>query len=443
MTTGDWLALPSTIGMSLFFLDDLFVDAIALSQNIGPELLDSNKLQNLRECPQKNVGIIVANWHEAEIIARMVQGNLQRIDYKKYFIFLGVYPNDLDTLHAAEELSQKYPQVISVINSRPGPTSKGQLLNEMLVRIIQMEQKWDFEFDLFLMQDSEDILHPLSLQLINYHAQNADFLQIPVFSFDLPFHQLVGSTYVDEFSETHTKDLLVRQRLGAPIPSAGVGTALSRKLVLSLLARQGVVFNENVQTEDYLLGLQARELGFRSRFICSYRLVDQKRDFVATREYFPKTIYSSVRQRGRWILGIALQCPRYLGKSIGWSDWYFRWRDRRGPVNGLILLASVFLLLWLILEPNEFSESLKMWMLLNMIGAAWRLAFKMRAVTLVHNPQAAAFSLIRWPLHCFLGIAAGVRALYLYSKKEFFGREIVWAKTQHELPQDFGKAISP
>ena len=109
------------------------------------------------------------------------------------------------------------------------------MLNELVRGVIKYEEQLKYDFDVFLMHDSEDILHPNSLTIINSEINRADFLQTPIFSFDRPVKQWVGGTYIEEFAEIHTKDLFVREALGAPVPSAGVGTALQRRLMLTLL----------------------------------------------------------------------------------------------------------------------------------------------------------------------------------------------------------------
>ncbi len=121
------------------------------------------------------------------------------------------------------------------------------------------------------MQDSEDVLHRHSLTLMNHFSSQADFIQIPVFSFDVPKRSLVGGVYIDEFSESHTKDLLVRQNLGAAIPSAGVGTLLSRQLMVSMMLKQeGQFLKEDTLTEELSLGNYGQSHGFpESVFMCA------------------------------------------------------------------------------------------------------------------------------------------------------------------------------
>ena len=149
-------------------------------------------------------------------------------------------------------LERRYGNVHAVVNTKDGPTSKGQILNHVIGQVLLKEKELDLKFDAFLMQDAEDIMHEKVLQLLNLKLDRFDFIQVPIFSLDVNSKQLVAGTYMDEFAEKHTKDILVREFFGAAIPSAGVGTGLSRQLVLALREREGeLVFNEKSLAEDY------------------------------------------------------------------------------------------------------------------------------------------------------------------------------------------------
>jgi adsorption protein B len=181
---------------------------------------------------------------------------------------------------------------------------------------------------------------------VNGELNQYDFVQIPVFSLPVSCFSLVAGIYIDEFAESHTKSVLVRNRLGAPIPSAGVGTAVSRKLVQECMKRQeGDLLNTKSLTEDYELGLSTESLGVKSKFSCYfYMKPDLKREYIATREYFPKSFKTSVRQKSRWTLGIAFQGFENLGWSGSPIHRYFLFRDRKGPFcNALVMLSATLL----------------------------------------------------------------------------------------------------
>lgn len=293
------LAIVTVLGALVFTLDDLFIDLQAFMRGLKPQRVTVDYIAKIKRNPEKQIAILIANWKEAEIITPMIRGNLRGLEYDNYVFFLGVYPNDNATVIAAQNLQAAYPNKIQVvINSHEGPTSKGQMLNEVARQIFSFEKKLGKTFDLFLMQDSEDVLHPHSLSLLNEVSQHSDFVQIPVFSFDVPRSSLVGGVYIDEFAESHTKDLLVREAMGAAVPSAGVGTLLSRQLMLGLMqAQEGYFLKEDTLTEDYHLGMMTKKLGFKSKFACvEYEKEDGKKEFIATREYFPDVMSASMRQ---------------------------------------------------------------------------------------------------------------------------------------------------
>lgn len=453
------LALILFLGLAAgLALDDLFIDLLALVMRLKPRELTQQELSRLRRLLQKNIAVVVANWHEEDVLERMLRGNLSRLEYARVWFFVGVYPNDPGTLEAARRVARQDSRVIVVENPLPGPTTKGQMLNVIFRRAFEIEDRIGHSFEIFLMHDSEDVLHPQSLLLINSETDNADFVQIPVFSFARRAGQFVASTYIDEFSELHTKDLLVRDALQAGVPSAGVGTAISRKLVRTIMARQsGQVLVEGSLTEDYILGLTASEMGFRTRFVSRFISIRdrngkvRRRDFVATREYFPSDWGRAVRQKGRWVHGIVLQGSRMLPMRGSIARRYFLVRDRKGPIATLIgVLGLVFLASNLFAReffPDFYQQDL---MVLyssptilalfgfNLFAGIIRAVQRMLAVRLTQDWSSAALSVLRIPIGTCLNFCAVVRAVRqdrLAMKK---GEAPKWTKTVHELPADFG-----
>src|SRR5438445_767552 len=64
------------------------------------------------------------------------------------------------------------------------------------------------------------------------------------------------------------------------------------------------------------------------------------RGVVASRGHFPSTLGSAVRQKARWLGGIALAGWDRLGWSGGIGERWMRMRDRRGPLAAVLLLAA-------------------------------------------------------------------------------------------------------
>ena len=64
-------------------------------------------------------------------------------------------------------------------------------------------------------------------------------VQIPVLPLEVAFKEWTHWVYADEFAETHTKNIFVRQSINAHIPSAGVGTGFSRQALAALGIENG------------------------------------------------------------------------------------------------------------------------------------------------------------------------------------------------------------
>ena len=123
--------------------------------------------------------VFVANWQEEDVLGKMVEGNLARIRIPQVSLYLGVYPNDTGTLRVAKQLEAKYPERVKVILNRlPGPTSKGQMLNEMFAQVFST----DDAPELVVLHDSEDVIDARSFAVYAAYAQENDFIQAPVFS---------------------------------------------------------------------------------------------------------------------------------------------------------------------------------------------------------------------------------------------------------------------
>lgn len=389
---------------------------------------------------------MVANWHEEDVLEQMVEGNNKGIQYGSHHFFLGVYPNDLITRKIATDLSTRFENVHVIVNSKSGPTSKGQMINEIIVGIKAVEEQKELHFDLFIIHDSEDIIHPLSMKLFNMESQNLDFMQIPIFSLNRERFQLVAGTYMDEFSETHTKELMVRNAYGASIPSAGVGTCVSRKLVDFIIEQNaGSFLHPDSLTEDYILGLQSHYGGYRCGFVCS-QVTDGvfKGDFIATREYFPSGFIQSVKQKTRWTIGIVFQGYKKIGWHSSLLENYFLVRDRRGPLNSIISVSAAVAFIFILIDPSVMSELLQTNFIylfyFNSVGLLIRCIQRIRFVGFVYGSYPVLFILIRWPISILINALASLRALYQYSMSQLGIKKLTWSKTQHSLPKKFGKA---
>ncbi len=456
----DYLALACIPPLAILFLvlavDDFIIDSVAWLMGLKPQAVHPRELVAMRLIPEKRFAVMIAAWKESDVIQQMVRGNLQAVDYDQYVFFIGIYPNDRETATEVQILAHKFPGRLHIIeNALPGPTCKGQMLNEVVRGIFKHERQTGLPFDALLIHDAEDVMHPQSLRLLNRELNSADFVQIPVFSQSVKGQSLIAGTYMDEFAESHTKDLLVREHLGASVPSAGVGTAISRELVLAATTnKNGRLFNESSLTEDYELGMSAGELGFRGHFAC-YHLGDESNpDFIATREHFPRTLWQSIRQKTRWTVGIAFQGTENIGWKGTLIQRLFLYRDRKGPISNLAGGAGILLLAYTAVRSASgvpgpllhnpfglqglpiFFEAL---LFINLLLMSNRLLQRAICSTRVYGLASAPWSLLRVPVSNLVNAISALRATALYLTHLLTGKPLSWAKTHHELPKDFGR----
>jgi bacteriophage N4 adsorption protein B len=422
-------------------LDDAFIDllAVGIVRLRLPGLVD-------RAHAIPKTAVFVANWHEEHVLGKMVEGNLARIQAPEVSFFLGVYPNDTATVRVAKELEAKHPDRVRVIiNTLPGPTSKGQMLNEMFSQVFDSDDCPDMA----VLHDSEDVIDPRTFQIYAAYAREYDYVQVPVFSLNRGKGAHVASTYMDEFAERHTREMIVRDAVGACIPSAGVGTCMTKKLLKHFLRTRGQVLMSGTVTEDYILGVEVKREGFKCAFAAVSANADEGLDFVATREFFPKTLAASIKQKARWVYGINFEAMCRLGWKGGPWDFYFFVRDRKGLFTNFLPPLSLLLLGLFVLGYLDLSEMppslepvfvLSMWA--NLIALIVRYIVRVTACRKVYGMFDWFGVAVRWPVALYINMVAVFRAWKAYlGESEFATKPIVWSKTVHELPDDFAGAV--
>ena len=391
------------------------------------------------------VGVFVANWGEEDVLERMVEGNLARIAMSTVSLYLGVYPNDTGTRDVAMALAKKHPERVRVIvNTLPGPTSKGQMLNEMFRQVYSAPEPPD----LAVLHDSEDVIDPRTFEVYAAYAADHDFIQVPVFSLNSAHRSLVAATYMDEFAERHTREMIVRNALGATIPSAGVGTCMTRRLVQHFVRVRDNVLMTGCVTEDYILGVEAKRAGFKAAFAAISANERNGLDYVATREFFPRSLAASIKQKTRWVYGINFEATRKLGWAGDVWDRYFFLRDRKGAVTNFLPPVSLFLLMMFLFggaDPSatlpEVRDLLSFSVSVNMGFLLLRYIVRVGACHRVYGIWDPLGIALRWPVALYVNMAAVWRAWKTYlGESEFGTRPIVWSKTVHEIPEDFMSA---
>jgi adsorption protein B len=431
--------IPLALWILVSGLDDLFVTAVwALSRKPqGPWPTAAE----LAAAPKRKIAILVPLWREHDVIARMLEHNTSVIRYENYEIFCGVYANDQRTRIAVEAVAARNPRVHLAVCPRPGPTSKADCLNCLYQAIQDWEEDTGTRFEIVVTHDAEDLIHPESLSTIDHYSQQYDMVQIPVLPLPTPVRNLVHGLYCDEFAEYQTKDIPVRQRLGGFVPSNGVGTGFTRE-VLDRIAqtRGGMVFEPECLTEDYENGWAVHALGRPQLFVQPGRIAGV---LTATREYFPRTIAAAIRQRTRWVTGIALQGWERHGWRGGLGPCYWFWRDRKGVVGSLIapLANLVFLYLvtsWALRFHDGMLVHLPGWASLlcetTVLISGIQILARTICTSRFYGLGFALLSPVRVLLGNFLNCAATVLALSGFLRAKLRRTRLAWGKTDHQYP---------
>ena len=447
--------LAIAVLFAIFRIDDLIFDAmywISRSRRRSKaRRFTPITVEELRKRPQQRIAIFVPCWHESEVIDRMIDYAMSAIEYENFDIFVGVYPNDLETREKAETAAAKYPNVHAVVNDAPGPTTKAQNLNCIYREMCRVEG--ERRVDMVVLHDVEDVIHPLSMLLYNAMIPKVQMAQIPVFPLERPWYKFVAWTYADEFSKNHCKDMLLRERLGAFVPSAGVGTAFARAALEQIAESKHDLFPEGALTEDYQFALRLHEFGLRTTFALQRLSPQRKRSaataaaYIATREYFPDTAAAAIRQKSRWVAGICLQSWQRIGWRGDAATLYLLYRDRRGLVAniggffGYVLLVSALAMwLWHWFDPRIFVPTLPntpaVWLLLEFVLLSTLLELVQGAsfTAWIYGPVQGVLSIARAPVAAYINGMATIRALQTFTASLVGGKPMTWSKTAHVFP---------
>ena len=423
-------------------LDDLVVDLAWAWTWIKSALRPAASMfppgpRQLENAPLQRIAIFVPLWREHEVIGRMLEHNLAAIRYPDYHILAGCYPNDVETQEAVQAVAARFPQVHLALCPHPGPTSKADCLNWIYQHLLLLEETSGQRFDVVVIHDAEDLIHPEELRWINYYAARYDFVQTPVLALATPLYQLTHGVYCDEFAETHTRDMTVRAALRTFVPSSGVGTGYRRDALSRLAhASSNRLFDPEALTEDYENGLRLFRLGCSQAFVPISRVASGGRDFVATRELFPAGWNAALRQRTRWVTGIGLQGWQRFGWSGSLREVYWLWRDRKGLLaNPLSLAANLVFIyglataLWTRVSPGQARLAAA-----TLALQILRLGVRMLCVGRIYGIWFAWGVPFRAVYANALNTAATVRAVARYTYARARGQPLQWLKTEHAYP---------
>lgn len=443
------LALFAAVGFLLFALDDLAVDLIFLSRSAWRSMTIYSRHPRAfadRIAPPRNRGwmaVFVPAWDEALVIAPMLRHAIEAFGDCDYRLFVGHYRNDPATAAAIAGVGSD--RIVPVMVDVDGPTTKADCLNRLYHALERHEQASGGPAKAVILHDAEDVVHPRELPVFDLLIERAGMVQLPVAPMINPASRWVAGHYADEFAEAHGKELVVREAVGAAIPLAGVGCAIERGALLRLACRHdGRPFAGDSMTEDYEMGLRLGAIGVRTLFV-RIPVAPGEPAVVATRGHFPDTLGAAVRQKARWIGGIAFSGWDRLGWRGRLGERWMRMRDRRGPLAAMLLLAGyASALIYLQLSfasalgapaAMPVSPLLSSLLLVNACLLVWRLGMRAWFTGTTYGWREGLRAIPRTIVANLIMILAVKRALLLHSD----GGPRSWDKTRHIFPMELGQ----
>ncbi|ALG60629.1 MULTISPECIES: glycosyl transferase family protein [Citromicrobium] len=448
LTPVDWLVLLQhelLLFASLFFLlgtlDELAIDALYLAGRVRGRIrtprIDRSAVEG-RAIAGPAAAIIPA-WHEDDVIGATMRHLLDAWPQAQLRLYVGCYANDPATIGAATRAARGQSRVRIVVHSARGPTTKADCMNRLYRAIEEDERREGMRFRMVVIHDAEDMVDPAALSLLDAGLAKAELLQLPVLPMRQRRSRWVSGHYIDEFAEAHAKAMVVRDWLRAGFPSAGVGCAVSRERLALLDVQSGCSgpFDASSLTEDYELGLKIAEAGGATKFV---RVRGEDGRLIATRAFFPRTLETAVRQKTRWVCGIALQGWDRMGWSGRPLDGWMRVRDRRGPLSALVLFVA-YLLVFLtgglaiahqlgLARAPVVTPATKALLIANAASLGWRAACRALFTAREYGPREGMRAVLRIPLSNIIAIMAARRAVaqYVFSLR---GGTLRWDKTEH------------
>lgn len=440
------LILFSAVGFVIGGIDELLIDVIWIGRQIWRQRMVYTHharatSRTLVDAEQPGrFAIFVPAWDEAGVIGPMLRSSIARYRGADYVIFVGCYPNDPATI--AEVRSVQSDHIRLILCPDDGPTTKADCLNALWHALQADQLRNHMRYKAVVLHDAEDLVSPDELRIFDRLIEKNSLIQLPVVPLVDPASRWISGHYCDEFAEAHGKTLVVRECLGAGVPAAGVGCAI-RCEALELLAsiHRGDPFDVDSLTEDYELGLRLHALGERTIFV---RLPHYGGGgTAATQAHFPATLETAVRQKTRWITGIALAGWDRLGWSGSLSEYWMRLRDRRA-VLAAIILASAYLAMAIALglmilgwtmgiEPEFVGDATQSLIMINVVLLFWRLAMRVYFVTRLYGRGEGLRSVPRMIIGNVIAIMAARRAVWHYWRSAHDQRP-AWDKTAHKFP---------
>ena len=440
------LLLFSAVWLMIGALDDLCIDLIWIGRWLYRRAVYYRSRPPMRtydlpvSARSGMLAVFIPAWGEAAVIGAMLAHctKMWASSTCDYRIYVGCYPNDNASVASVMAAARRSPNIRLVLVAHSGPSTKADCLNRLWRALLADEVAGGAKAKAIILHDSEDAVHADELDIFDRLVGKGGAVQLPVIPVRTPRSRWISAHYCDEFAEAHAKTMVVREALRAPLPLAGVACAIERNL-LGRIALQagGKPFDEGSLTEDYELGLRLGAAGGRTIMA---RLTDRDGQLAGTRACFPDTLSASVRQKTRWLTGIALAGWDRLGWQGNLAQKWMLVHDRRSIFAAIVLIAAYLCIALTALlalfetaglhTPSPLPPALRTLLVVNAAFLLWRLAVRAAFVGSLYGLTEALYSVPRSIIANIIAIMAARRACVAYIR-HCRGAPLVWDKTAH------------
>ncbi len=338
-------------------------------------------------------------------------------------------------------MTQEDERVQLVVLPHPGGTTKADCLNHIWAAMLREEAHRGAPFKAVVLHDAEDVVHADEIRLFDRMIDRFDMVQLPVLPLLSQRSRWIAGHYADEFAEAHGKHLVLREAIGAAVPSAGVGCCFARNMLGDIARdRGGVPFDADSLTEDYEIGLHIAERNGRTAFVA---MRDAEGRLICTQEHFPETLSAAIRQKARWMAGISLAGWDRLGWRGSLRERWMRLHDRRASLSALVLFAAylatlghgALMALSLVgaAEPLRYPAFVEKALIATAFLMLWRLTLRAIFTGRTYGWRQGVRSVPRLFICNIIAMLAARRAVGIYVR-QLAGSAVVWDKTRHRFP---------
>ncbi|GLT03002.1 hypothetical protein GCM10007897_44400 [Sphingobium jiangsuense] len=435
------------VGLLIGGLDDFLMDMLFIGRAVWRGLTVYTRYPRMTAAtlpPPERPGplaLFIPAWQESGVIGAMLRHCLRSWRAEDIMLFVGTYPNDPDTIRAVAAVAREDARIRLVVLPHDGGTTKADCLNHLWPALLREEERTGRRFKGVILHDAEDVVHPDEIRLFDRMIERFDMVQLPVRPLLSPRSRWIAGHYADEFAEAHGRTLVLREAIGAAVPSAGVGCCFDRdRLERIARDRGGMPFDPASLTEDYEIGLHIREQGGRTVFVT---MLDAKGGLICTQEHFPETMDDAVKQKARWFVGIALAGWDRLGWHGSLRERWMRLHDRRAALAALVILAAylaipahaaVLLLRHIgLLPPPVPSPLVALGFQVTLALMGWRLASRAFWSARAYGWPQGLLAIPRTLVANYIMMRAMLHAMRRYVG-QLKGGGILWEKTRHIFP---------